>query len=51
MMKNKAFTLTELLISIMIMAILAGVSILNLDNMSSQTAQREAERIDRQSVV
>ena len=45
MMKNKAFTLTELLISIMIMAILAGVSILNLDNMSSQTAQREAERI------
>ena len=44
-MKRRAFTLTELLISMLVMAILAGAAILNIDAMGRQSAQREAEKV------
>ena len=42
---RKAFTLTELLIGILIMVITAGVLTLNTGKMGHQTAKREAERV------
>ena len=44
-MKRTAFTLTELLIGMLVMAILAGAAILNIDAMGRQSAQREAEKV------
>ena len=43
-MRRRAFTLTELLIGTLIMAITAGVLYLNSNTLGRQTAKREAER-------
>ena len=44
-MKRKAFTLTELLIGMLIMVITAGVFTLNSNMIGRHTAKREAERV------
>ena len=44
MRRHRAFTLTELLVGTLVIAITAGVFVLNTDTFGKQTAQREAER-------
>lgn len=44
-MRRKAVTLTELLIGIAVMAILAGAMSLNQGTFGKQTAKREADRV------
>ena len=43
-MKHRAFTLTELLIGMLILTVTAGVFYLDSDALGRQTAKREAER-------
>ena len=44
-MRMKAFTLTEVLVAVAIMSIMAGVMSLNSATVGQQTAKREAERV------
>ncbi len=44
-MKNKGITLTEVLVAITIMSIMAGVMALSSATVGQQTAKREAERV------
>ena len=44
-MRHRAFSLTELFIGMLILAITAGVFMLNMDTLGRQTAKREAERV------
>ncbi len=45
MRKYRAFTLTEVLVAVAIMSIMAGVMALNSATVGKQTAKREAERV------
>lgn len=44
-MKKAAFTLTEVLVAIAIMSIMAGIMALNSASVGQQSAQKEAERV------
>lgn len=45
MRKHRAFTLTEVLVAVAVMSIMAGVMALNSATVGKQTAKREAERV------
>ena len=45
MRKHRAFTLTEVLVAVAVMSIMAGVMALNSSTVGQQTAKREAERV------
>ena len=45
MKERKAFTLTEVLVAVAIMSIMAGVMALNSTTVGQQSAKREAERV------
>ena len=45
MRKLRAFTLTEVLVAVAVMSIMAGVMALNSSTVGQQTAKREAERV------
>ena len=45
MRERRAFTLTEVLVAVAVMSIMAGVMALNSSTVGQQTAKREAERV------